>query len=143
MAGQNEWGSGDCGNREAKRRWGENCNPVDTRRHFNVYRTSMRRQWRCVDVLKMLKRRRVSTGKDNERLRGLLPGKKLLMKTRTHWLDQRIVRKQLDILPTYHYAQNQGKLMIQSQENGQKPHFGQFSDDFEVKYLQIANFSEK
>ena len=24
-----------------------------------------------------------------------------------------------------------------------KPHFGQFFDDFEVKYLQIANFSEK
>ena len=33
--------------------------------------------------------------------------------------------------------------MIQSRENGQKPQFGQFFDDFEVKYLQIANFSEK
>ena len=43
----------------------------------------------------------------------------------------------------YHYVQNQGKLMMQSQENGQKPQFGQFFDDFEVKYLQIANFSEK
>ena len=46
-------------------------------------------------------------------------------------------------MPTYHYVQNQGKLMMQSRENGQKPLFGQFFDDFEVKYLQIANFSEK
>ena len=46
-------------------------------------------------------------------------------------------------MPTYHYVQHQGKLMMQSQENGQKPRFGQFFDDFEVKYLQIANFSEK
>ena len=45
-------------------------------------------------------------------------------------------------MPTYHYVQNQGKLM-QSRENGQKPQFGQFFDDFEVKYLQIANFFEK
>ena len=29
-------------------------------------------------------------------------------------------------MPTYHYVQNQGKLMMQSQENGQKPQFGQF-----------------
>ena len=40
----------------------------------------------------------------------------------------------------YHYVQNQGKLMMQSRENGQKPQSGQFFDDFEVKYLQIANF---
>ena len=46
-------------------------------------------------------------------------------------------------MPSYQYVQNQGKLMVQSQENGQKPQFGQFFDDFEVKYLQIANFSEK
>ena len=58
-------------------------------------------------------------------------------------MDQRIVRKKLDIMPTYHYVQNQGKLMMQSRENGQKPQSGQFFDDFEVKYLQIANFSEK
>ena len=44
---------------------------------------------------------------------------------------------------SYHYVQNQGTLMMQSEENGQKPQFGQFFDDFEVKYLQIANFSEK
>ena len=31
--------------------------------------------------------------------------------------------------------------MMQSQKNGQKPQFGQFFDDFEVNYLQIANFS--
>ena len=53
------------------------------------------------------------------------------------------LRKQLDIMPTYHYVQNQGKLMMQSRENGQKPQFGQFLDDFEAKYLEIANFSEK
>ena len=47
-------------------------------------------------------------------------------KTRIHWLDRRIVRKQLDIMPTNHYVQNQGKLMMQSRENGQKPQFGQF-----------------
>ena len=46
-------------------------------------------------------------------------------------------------MPTYHYAQNQGKLMMQSQENGQKPQFGHLFDNFEVKYLQIENFSEK
>ena len=45
-------------------------------------------------------------------------------------MDRRIVRKQLDIMPTYHYVQNQGNLMIQSRENGQKPQFGQFLDDF-------------
>ena len=32
---------------------------------------------------------------------------------------------------------------MQSREDDQKPLFGQFFDDFEVKYLQIANFSEK
>ena len=58
-------------------------------------------------------------------------------------MDQRIARKQRDIMPTYHYVQNQGKLTMQSRENGQKPQFEQFFDDFEVKYLQIANFSEK
>ena len=46
-------------------------------------------------------------------------------------------------MPTYHYVQNQGKLMMQSRENGQKPQFGQFLDDFEVKYFQFTNFSEK
>ena len=46
-------------------------------------------------------------------------------------------------MPTYHYMQNQGKLMMQSRENGQKPKYEQFFDNFEVKYLQISNFSEK
>ena len=32
---------------------------------------------------------------------------------------------------------------MQSRENGQKPQFGQFFDDFGIKYLQIVNFSEK
>ena len=43
----------------------------------------------------------------------------------------------------HHYVQNRGKLMIQSRENSQKPQFGQFFNDLEVKYLQIGNFSEK
>ena len=46
-------------------------------------------------------------------------------------------------MPTNHYVENQEKLIMQSRENGQKLQFGQFFDDFEVKYLQIANFSEK
>ena len=46
-------------------------------------------------------------------------------------------------MSSYRYVQNQGKLMMQSPENGQKPQFGQVFDDFEVKYLQIADFSEK
>ena len=33
--------------------------------------------------------------------------------------------------------------MMQSRENDQKPQFRQFFDDFEVKYLQIANCSQK
>ena len=44
----------------------------------------------------------------------------------------------------YHYVQNQEKLMMQSRDNGEKPQFGQFFfDGFEVKYLEIANFSKK
>ena len=46
-------------------------------------------------------------------------------------------------MPTYHYVQDQEKLIMQSRENGQKPQFGQFLDDFEVKYFQFTNFSEK
>ena len=46
-------------------------------------------------------------------------------------------------MPIYYYVQNEKNLMMQSPENDQKPQFGQFFDDFEVKYLQIANFSEK
>ena len=60
-----------------------------------------------------------------------------------HWLDPRIVRKQPGIIHTYHYVQNQGKLMMQSWENDQKSQFGQSFDDFEVKYLQSANISKK
>ena len=46
-------------------------------------------------------------------------------------------------MPTNHYVENQGKLIMQNRENGQKPQFEQFFDDVEVKYIQIANFSEK
>ena len=75
--------------------------------------------------------------------RDILPAENV-KETRIHWLDRWIVRKQLDIMPTYHYMQNQRKLlMMQSRENGQKPQFGQFFDDFGVKYLQIADFSKK
>ena len=45
-------------------------------------------------------------------------------------------------MPTYYYMENQGKLMMQSRENGEKPQFGQFFNDFEAKYLEIANLSE-
>ena len=37
-----------------------------------------------------------------------------------------IVRKQLDIMSTYHYVQNQGKLMMQSRENGKNLNLGNF-----------------
>ena len=46
-------------------------------------------------------------------------------------------------MATYHSVQNQGKLIMQSRENGQKPRFRQFVDNYEVKYLQITIFSEK
>ena len=46
-------------------------------------------------------------------------------------------------MPTYHYVENQGKLIMQSRENDQKFQLRQFFDHFEVKYLQIAIFSEK
>ena len=39
-----------------------------------------------------------------------------------------------------YHVQNQGKLIMQSQENGQKPHFGQVFDDSEVKYPKIEIF---
>ena len=38
-------------------------NPVDTRRRFNVYKTSIQRHRRRKDVLQTLKLRHVSTGK--------------------------------------------------------------------------------
>ena len=43
-------------------------------------------------------------------------------------------------MSTYHYVQNEGKLMMQSGENGQKPQVGQFFDDFEVKYPNCKFF---
>ena len=46
-------------------------------------------------------------------------------------------------MSTYHNVQDQGKLIIQSRENSQKPQLVQFLDGFGVKHLQIANFSEK
>ena len=33
--------------------------------------------------------------------------------------------------------------MMQSPEIGQKPQFGQFFNNFKIKYLQIVNFCEK
>ena len=36
--------------------------PVDTPHRFNVYKTSIRRRLRRIDVLQTLKQRRVSTG---------------------------------------------------------------------------------
>ena len=65
------------------------------------------------------------------------------LKTRIHWLDRWIVRKQLDIMATNHYVENQGKIIMESRENGQKLQFRQCFGDFEVKLLQIANLSKK
>ena len=45
-------------------------------------------------------------------------------KNKNTLLDRQTVRKQLDIMPTYHYVENQGKLIMQSGENSQKPQFG-------------------
>ena len=59
----------------------------------------------------------------------------ILDKARFRWLDRRIVRKQLDIIPTYHYVQNQGKLIMQNREHGQKPQFGKF---FRILRLNIS-----
>ena len=39
------------------------------------------------------------------------------------------------IMPTYHYVQNQGKLMMQSPANSQKRQFGQHFEIFEVKHV--------
>ena len=69
--------------------------------------------------------------------------KRLWILRRIDWLDQQIVRKQQDIMLTYHYVQNKGKLMMESRENSQISQFGQFFNDFEVIYLEIAHFSEK
>ena len=46
-------------------------------------------------------------------------------------------------MPSCYDVQNEGKLIMQSRENGQKPQFGQFLDDFEAKCLKIAIFSVK
>ena len=59
-------------------------------------------------------------------------------KTRMHWLDRPIVRKQLDIMSTYHYVQNQGKLMMQSRENGQKPF--KWSNIFKLEFFLKNRF---
>ena len=40
-------------------------NPVDTRRRFSVYKTSIPRCRRRIDILKTLKRHRVSIGNEN------------------------------------------------------------------------------
>ena len=36
------------------------------------------------------------------------------LKNQQEYFDRQLVRKQLGIMPTYHYVQNQGKLMMQS-----------------------------
>ena len=61
------------------------------------------------------------------------------LETKMHWLDWQIVRKQLDIMSTYDYVQNQGKLMMQSPENGQKPQFGQFFLRFQSQISPKCN----
>ena len=44
-------------------------------------------------------------------------------------------------MPTYHYVQNQGKLMMQSQKKAKNLNLANFLT-VEVKYIQIVNFSE-
>ena len=117
--------------------------PVDKGKVFGALLTDLSKAFDCLDH-KLLTAKLNAYGFSLPTLRLIndyLSNRKL--RTRIHSLDQRIVRKQLDIIPTYHYVQNQRKLMMQSPENGQKPQFGQFFDDFEVKYLQIAIFSDK
>ena len=46
-------------------------------------------------------------------------------------------------MPTYRYVQNQEKLMMQIEKIAENLNLGNFFDYFEVKYLQIENFSEK
>ena len=46
-------------------------------------------------------------------------------------------------MSTYHYVENQGKLIMRNQENYQEPQSGQLFDDFKVKNLKVTNFSEK
>ena len=117
--------------------------PVDKGKVFGALLTDLSKAFDCLDH-KLLTAKLNAYGFSLPTLRLIndyLSNRK--QRTRIHSLDQRIVRKQLDIMPTYHYVQNQRKLMMQSRENDQKPQFGQFFDDFEVKYLQIAIFSEK
>ena len=48
-------------------------------------------------------------------------------------------------MPTYHFVQNQGKLMTQSRENGQNLQFGQIFDNFafKLKVTFSTNFRPK
>ena len=62
---------------------------------------------------------------------------------RVHWLDRRILRKQLDIKPAYNYVQNQRKLMMQSRENGQKPQFVEFFWRFRGQTSRNCKFFRK
>ena len=50
-------------------------------------------------------------------MRNIQFGLVLSFLTRIHWLDRRIVRKQLDIMPNYHYVKNQGKLVEKMAKN--------------------------
>ena len=56
-------------------------------------------------------------------------------------MDRRTVKKQLDIMRTY--VQNQGKLIMQSRENSQKPQSGHFFGRFGGQISPNCNFSEK
>ena len=47
------------------------------------------------------------------------------------------------LLLNQEYIDWTGELMMQSRENGEKPQLGQFFEDIEAIYLEIANFSEK
>ena len=63
-------------------------------------------------------------------------------------LERRKVRKQLDIMSTYHYVQNQGKLMMQSQKKAKNLNLANFltiskSNTFKLQIFQKIRFHSK
>ena len=88
--------------------------PVDKGKVFGALLTDLSKAFDCLDH-KLLTAKLNAYGFSLPTLRLIndyLSNRK--QRTRIHSLDQRIVRKQLDIMPTYHYVQNQEKLIMQS-----------------------------
>ena len=114
--------------------------PVDKGKVFGALLTDLSKAFDCLDH-KLLTAKLNAYGFSLPTLRLIndyLSNRK--QRKRIHSLDQRIVRKQLDIMPTYNYVQNQRKLMMQSRENGQKPQFGQFLTISRPNILKLQMF---